>query len=220
MRLHDARDVHRVGLRTKDLPCMNENLSTGPIRFLGRSAREALTKQRGGVFWLYGLSGAGKSTLAAAAEKALNQKGHLTVLLDGDLLRTGLNRGLGFSDDDRRENLRRAAEVARLFCGTGVVVLCSFITPTKAFRSLVRQIVGEDDFHGIYVKADFETCRARDVKGLYAKAEGGGVKQFTGRDSGFEEPEQADLVLDTACEPEAESLAALLAFIEPKLRRE
>lgn len=154
---------------------MNENLSTGPIRFLGRSAREALTKQRGGVFWLYGLSGAGKSTLAAAAEKALNQKGHLTVLLDGDLLRTGLNRGLGFSDDDRRENLRRAAEVARLFCGTGVVVLCSFITPTKAFRSLVRQIVGEDDFHGIYVKADFETCRARDVKGLYAKAEGGEI---------------------------------------------
>ena len=199
---------------------MSDNLSTGPIRFLGRSARESLTGQRGGVFWLYGLSGAGKSTLAAAAEKALHAQGRLTALLDGDLLRTGLNRGLGFSDEDRRENLRRAAEVARLLCHTGVVVLCSFITPTRAFRTLARQIVGEDDFHEIWVKADFETCRARDVKGLYAKAEGGAVKQFTGRDSGFEEPERADLVLDTAAESEADCLVRLMSYIEPRVRCE
>lgn len=176
---------------------MTEHLSTGPIRFLGRTARESLTRQRGTVFWFYGLSGAGKSTLASAVEKALHEKGHLTTLLDGDLLRTGLNRGLGFSDDDRRENLRRAAEVARLFCHTGVITLCSFITPTKAFRSLARQIVGEDDFHEIFVKADFDTCRARDVKGLYAKAARGEIAHFTGKDGTFEPPSNPDLTLDT-----------------------
>lgn len=194
---------------------MTEHLSTGPIRFLGRTARESLTRQRGTVFWFYGLSGAGKSTLASAVEKALHEKGHLTTLLDGDLLRTGLNRGLGFSDDDRRENLRRAAEVARLFCHSGVITLCSFITPTKAFRSLARQIVGEDDFHEIFVKADFETCRARDVKGLYAKAEGGTVKQFTGRDSGFEEPDRADFTIDTTTSSESTCVDQLLAWMLP-----
>jgi len=193
------------------------HLSTGHVKFLGRSAREKQLGQRAGVFWLYGLSGSGKSTLAAALEKALHAEGRVTAILDGDLLRTGLNRGLGFTDDDRRENLRRAAEVARLLVQSGIIAICSFITPTKAFRSLARQIVGEDDFYEIHVHADFEACRERDVKGLYAKAEAGKVKQFTGRDSGFEEPTEPDLCLNTLEESEAESLEKLLAFVRPRL---
>ena len=198
----------------------SSNLSTGHVRFLGRSIREKQMGQRAGVFWLYGLSGSGKSTLAAALEKALHGEGRVTAILDGDLLRTGLNRGLGFSDDDRRENLRRAAEVARLLVQSGIVVIASFITPTKAFRSLARQTIGEDDFHEVYVHADFDTCRQRDVKGLYAKADQGQVKQFTGRDSGFEEPSLPDLLINTLSETESESLEKLLAFVRQRIRLE
>jgi adenylylsulfate kinase len=198
----------------------SSNLSTGHVRFLGRSARESKLGQRAAVFWLYGLSGSGKSTLAAALERALHADGRVTVVLDGDLLRTGLNRGLTFSDDDRRENLRRAAEVARLLVRSGIIAICSLITPTKAFRTLARQTIGEDDFYEIYVHADFETCRRRDVKGLYAKAESGKVKQFTGRDSGFEEPADPDLRLDTVAESEQECLAKLLAFVRSRIAKE
>lgn len=199
---------------------MSENLSAGKVRLLPRSARERLTGQRGLVVWLYGLSGSGKSTLATALERELNAAGRLTTLLDGDLLRTGLNAGLGFCDEDRRENIRRAAEVARIFANTGVVTVCSFITPRKSLRTMARQIVGEDDFIEVFVKASVATCQARDVKGLYAKAEGGQIKQFTGRDSVFEEPEKADLVLDTESVSEADCLAALLALVTPRLKRE
>lgn len=193
------------------------HINAGTHKFLGRSQRERLTGQRGRVVWLYGLSGSGKSTLAVALEHALNAQGRLTTLLDGDLLRTGLNAGLGFSDDDRRENIRRAAEVARLFCRSGVVTLCSFITPKKSLRTLARQIIGEDDFLEVYVKASFETCKERDVKGLYAKAEAGQVKQFTGRDSGFEEPESAELIIQTEDETPEASLEKLLAFVNSKI---
>lgn len=192
-------------------------LSIGNIRTLGRTARERLTGQRSLTIWLYGISGSGKSTLASALERTLHAEGRLTTLLDGDLLRTGLNAGLGFSDDDRRENIRRAAEVARLFNQTGVISVCSFITPRRALRTLARQIVGDDNFFQVYVKASMETCRDRDVKGLYAKAEGGQLKQFTGRDSVFEEPESADLILDTEAMDEAACLEALLAAVRPRI---
>ena len=192
------------------------HLSTGNVRFLPRSARESLLGQRGCVIWLYGLSGSGKSTLATALERALHDEGRLTTLLDGDLLRTGLNRGLGFSDEDRRENLRRAAEVARLMAHAGVITICSFITPTRAFRSMARQIIGEEDFIEVYVKASFETCKQRDVKGLYAKAAQGEVKQFTGRDSGFEESSEADIVLDTEAHTEDECLQMLTNFLSTR----
>lgn len=197
-----------------------ENLSPGKIRLLKRSARERLTKQRGLTVWLYGLSGSGKSTLATALEHALNEEGHLTTLLDGDIMRIGLNAGLGFSDEDRRENIRRAAEVARLFTQTGVVTVCSFITPRKALRALATHIIGEDDIVQVYVKASVETCRARDVKGLYARADEGRIKQFTGRDSVFEEPDSADLILETDTSTEEECLAKLLEFIRPRLALE
>ena len=192
-------------------------LSIGNVKVLGRTARERLTGQRSLTIWLYGLSGSGKSTLATALERALHGEGRLTTLLDGDLLRTGLNAGLGFTDDDRRENVRRAAEVARLFNQTGVIAVCSFITPRRALRTLARQIVGDDNFFQVYIKASMETCRARDVKGLYAKADGGQLKQFTGRDSIFEEPESADLILDTEVMDEVTCLETLFAAVRPRI---
>ena len=184
---------------------------------LGRSAKERLLGQRSCVVWLYGISGSGKSTLANLLERHLHEQGKLTKLLDGDNVRTGLNSGLGFSDDDRRENIRRVGEVARLFVSAGVITICSFITPAKSLRSLARQIIGEDDFLEVYVKCSFEKCAERDVKGLYAKARDGGVKHFTGKDSAFEEPDEADLIIDTEAEPEAESLARLIALVESRI---
>ena len=192
-------------------------LSIGNLKILGRSARERLTRQRSLTVWLYGLSGSGKSTLATALERTLHTEGRLTTLLDGDLLRTGLNAGLGFTDDDRRENVRRAAEVARLFNQTGVIAVCSFITPRRALRTLARQIIGDDDILQVYVKASMETCRARDVKGLYAKADGGQLKQFTGRDSIFEEPDSADIILDTETVDEATCLETLLTAVRARI---
>jgi adenylylsulfate kinase len=186
-------------------------------RMLPRDAKERLLGQRGLVVWLYGLSGSGKSTLAHLLEGALHAEGRFTVVLDGDNVRTGLNNNLGFSDDDRRENIRRVAEVAKLFAGAGVVTIASFITPRNELRALARGLVGDADLLEVYVKASFETCAERDVKGLYAKAQAGEVRQFTGRDSAFEEPDRADLILDTEAETEAQSLAILKAAVAARI---
>lgn len=194
-----------------------DNIHPEFSRILGRSAKERLLGQHSCVVWLYGISGSGKSTLANRLERHLHASGRLTKLLDGDNVRTGLNSGLGFSDDDRRENIRRVAEVARLFAQAGVITLCSFITPAKSLRSMARQIIGEEDFLEVYVKCSFEKCAERDVKGLYAKASAGGVKHFTGKDSAFEEPDVADLVIDTEGESEEQSLAKLVALVEPHI---
>ena len=157
-------------------------------RVVSRAEKERRLNQRARVIWLFGLSGAGKSTLAIGLERALLADGFTTHLLDGDNVRSGLNRGLGFSDEDRTENLRRVAEVAKLFVEAGVVVVASFITPLARQRALVREIVGPADCLPVWVDASFETCARRDPKGLYAKAASGAVTQFTGRDSGFEAP--------------------------------
>ena len=180
-------------------------------RFLDRAAKEKLLGQRGTVLWLFGLSGSGKSTIADEAERILHAEGRMTVILDGDNLRTGLNKNLGFSDDDRTENVRRVAETAKLLAGQGVIVFVSVITPLRSHRAMARDIIGAD-FHEIYVKADFATCAARDPKGLYAKAERGDVRQFTGRDSGFEEPGDAALVLDTGTRSVEQCAADLLGY--------
>jgi len=186
-------------------------------RVLGRAEKEARLQQRGRVIWLYGLSGSGKSTLAIALERRLHAEGVATHLLDGDNVRTGLNRDLGFSDADRSENIRRIAEVAKLFVQAGVVVICAFITPQKAHRQLARTIIGADDFSEIYVAASFETCAKRDPKGLYAKAGTGAVKQFTGRDSSFETPTDGDgaLIIDTEAETPDASLIRLHGIVSP-----
>ena len=168
-------------------------------RLVPREAKEQRLGQRGRVLWFLGLSGSGKSTLAAAVERQLHQAGHLTVVLDGDNIRTGLNSDLDFGDAARAENIRRVAEVARLFANNGLITLVSFITPRQALRDQARKIIGDEDFYSIYVKASFATCAQRDPKGLYARAAQGEVKQFTGKDSGFEEPGdgEVDLIVDT-----------------------
>ena len=187
------------------------NLHPETRRFLDRAAKEKLLGQRGIVLWLYGLSGSGKSTIANEAERALHSDGRLTVILDGDNLRTGLNSNLGFSDDDRTENVRRVAETAKLLAGQGMIVFVSVITPMRRHRSMAGEIIGPD-FHEVYIKADFETCAGRDPKGLYAKAREGKIGQFTGRDSGFEEPGEAALVLDTRARSIAQCASDLLGY--------
>jgi adenylylsulfate kinase len=196
---------------------MTENLHPITDRLLKRSDRESITRQRSKVIWMCGLSGSGKSTLATALEKRLYAEGKLVYVLDGDNIRTGLNSGLGFSDEDRSENIRRIAEVSKLFADAGLVAINSFITPNASLRAMAREIIGKDDLIAIYVKASFETCMKRDVKGLYAKAEKGLVPQFTGKDSGFEEPEDSDLVIDTEAQSVEQSLDALFDFVFPQL---
>lgn len=197
---------------------MSTNLHTTFDRMLPREAKEALLGQRGLVVWLYGLSGSGKSTLALMLERKLHEEGLFTKVLDGDNVRSGLNRNLGFSDEDRMENIRRVAEVAKLFADTGVITIASFITPRNDLRAEARAIVGDADLIEVYVKASFETCARRDVKGLYAKAGAGQVANFTGKDSAFEEPDRADLLIDTETESEGESLAKLYDAVSGRVR--
>ena len=186
-------------------------------RMLDRGAKEAQLKQRGHVFWFYGLSGSGKSTLANALERKLAERGYVTKILDGDNIRSGLNADLGFSDADRGENIRRIAEVARLFLDSGIIVITSFITPKRELRAKARQIVGPDDCTPVHIEASFETCAERDVKGLYAKAAAGGVKNFTGKDSSFEAPEQgdSDWTISTDKQSEEDSLKQILEKVLP-----
>ncbi len=195
---------------------MTDNLHPISDRLLQRQEREFLTRQSSKVIWLYGLSGSGKSTLATALERKLFQENHIVYVLDGDNIRTGLNKGLGFSDEDRKENIRRIAEVSRLFMDAGVVAINSFITPTEELRRLAREVIG-DDLIQVYVKASFETCMKRDVKGLYAKAADGKVANFTGKDSSFEEPESPDIIIDTESQTEEESLDTLWSFVAPRV---
>ena len=197
-----------------------ENIHPTFGQLLGRAAKEEMLNQRGLVVWLYGLSGSGKSTLATALERRLHEEGVFTQVLDGDNIRTGLNNNLGFSDEDRSENIRRIAEVAKLFATAGVVTITSFICPRNELRALAREIVGQADFLEVYVECSFETCEQRDVKGLYAKAKAGQVQNFTGRDSSFEAPEPrdaADLILNTDNQAEGESLEQLYHAVRPRV---
>lgn len=166
-------------------------------KILSRSHKEKLLKQKSIVVWMVGLSGSGKSTLAKALEQDLYEKGHLSQLLDGDNLRTGINNNLGFSESDRLENIRRSAETAKLFLNCGIVTICSFISPTEEIRKMAREIIGAEDFFEVYVNAPFEVCEQRDVKGLYKKARKGEIKNFTGLDAPFEAPLHPGLELKT-----------------------
>ena len=194
------------------------SIRPAPHAAISRADKETRLRQRGRMIWLYGLSGSGKSTLAAGLERRLHGEGFATQLLDGDLVRAGLNRDLGFSDADRAENIRRVAEVGRLFVQAGIVVIAAFITPTRALRALAREIVGAEDFTEIYVEASWDACQRRDVKGLYARAGRGEVPRFTGKDSPFEPPERADLVVNTERESADQSLERIHALVRPRLR--
>lgn len=175
-------------------------------------------QQRGCVLWMTGLSGSGKSTLAKGLENKLYEQGILTKLLDGDNLRTGLNKDLGFSEEDRTENIRRVAETARLFAETGVVTICSFVSPTIAIRTQAREIIGEDSFLEIFINASFDTCAKRDVKGLYAKALKGEIKNFTGLDAPFEPSKNPFIEIKTDELDEKESVDVLFDKIIDKVK--
>jgi adenylyl-sulfate kinase len=184
---------------------------------ISRSQRINSMHQKPFVMWFTGLSGSGKSTLASALEKQLIEKGFRPYLLDGDVIRSGLNKDLGFSKEDRHENIRRIGEVCRLMCDAGLIVITAFISPFRAERDFVRSLLPETDFGEIFVDAPLETCESRDVKGLYEKARKGVIPEFTGISSPYEKPLHPELVLHTDREKEEESLKKLLDYILPKI---
>ncbi|MGE5404381.1 MAG: adenylyl-sulfate kinase [Candidatus Saccharibacteria bacterium] len=195
---------------------MTQQKSTNIVWHSGevkREDREALLGQKGVVLWFTGLSGSGKSTIARAVEKALFERSHLAYVLDGDNIRFGLNKNLGFSPEDRAENIRRIGEVAKLFSDAGVLTLTAFISPYQADRNLVRELLKDGEFIEIYVKCPLEECEKRDVKGLYQKARAGEIKEFTGISAPYEEPEAPEITLETAAETIEESVDKVLYYL-------
>ncbi len=181
-----------------------------------RADRERMLGQRGATVWFTGLSGSGKSTVAVAAEAELVKRGRLAYVLDGDNVRHGLNKNLGFSPEDRTENIRRIGEVAKLFTDAGVLVFTSFISPYRADRDAARELFDEGDFLEVYIEADVETCEERDPKGLYKKARAGEIPEFTGISAPYEEPENPELVVPTGRQTVQESVDQVIAHLEAK----
>ena len=182
-------------------------------RIIGRDEKEQILNQKARVIWMTGLSGSGKTTIAIGLEKALQKRGFLTQILDGDNIRTGINKNLGFSDEDRTENIRRIAEVSKLFVNCGIITINCFVSPTLSIREQAKEIIGDADFREIYVNASYEECEKRDVKGLYKKARNGEIKNFTGLDAPFEAPENAFLEIETADMSIEESVNCLVKAI-------
>ncbi len=182
-------------------------------RIIGRDEKEQFLNQRARVIWMTGLSGSGKTTIAIGLEKELQKRGFLTQILDGDNIRTGINKNLGFSDEDRTENIRRIAEVSKLFINCGIITINCFVSPTLSIREQAKEIIGDSDFREIYVNASYEECEKRDVKGLYKKARNGEIKNFTGLDAPFEAPENAFLEIKTADMSVEESVNCLVKAI-------
>lgn len=180
-----------------------------------RQDRERTNGHQSVVLWYTGLSGSGKSTLAHAVENALVARGCRTYVLDGDNIRHGLNKDLGFSPQDREENIRRIGEVSKLFCDAGVITATAFISPYRADRDKARQING-DSFIEVYVKCNLDVCEERDPKGLYKKARAGEIKEFTGISAPYEEPESAELIIDTSSETLQQSADRVLAYLEER----
>lgn len=188
-------------------------------RMMGREDKETLLKQRSVMVWFTGLSGSGKSTIAIALERELHQRGLLCRILDGDNIRSGINNNLGFSAEDRVENIRRIAEVSKLFIDTGVITIAAFISPNNELREMASSIIGKENFLEIYVNTPIEECERRDVKGLYAKARKGEIKDFTGVSAPFEAPEHPALSLDTSVLSLEESVNKLLKLILPEVKK-
>jgi adenylylsulfate kinase len=186
-------------------------------KIINREEKEKLLKQRAKVIWFTGLSGAGKTTLARHLEERLFERNFMVQILDGDNIRSGINSNLTFSEEDREENIRRIAEVSKLFLNCGIVTINSFISPTERMRQLAIDIIGLDDFIEVYVNAPLEVCEQRDVKGLYAKARRGEIKDFTGIGSPFEYPEGLDLEIRTDLLSIEESVDKLMEFVLPKI---
>ena len=184
-------------------------------RVVQRAAKEQLLKQKSKVLWFTGLSGSGKSTIAVGLEKELYKQGYLTQILDGDNIRTGINRNLGFSDEDRKENIRRIAEVSKLFIDCGIITINSFVSPTIAIRNQARELIGNENFIEIYVNAPLDLCEKRDVKGLYKKARRGEIQDFTGINAPFEAPKNPFIEINTAKLDIEQSINKVLENILP-----
>ena len=183
-------------------------------QMISREFRENKLGQRSKVIWLTGLSGSGKSTIGLALEKRLFQENFVAQLLDGDNIRSGINKNLGFSEEDRRENIRRIAEIAKLYLSSGIITINSFISPTAETRNIAKEIVGDADFLEIYINAPMATCESRDVKGLYKKARAGEIQGFTGVNQAYEEPENPALELRTDVLSVDEAVDILFTFLK------
>lgn len=198
---------------------MKENNNIYPVfhRILKREDKERLLKQRAKVIWMTGLSGAGKTTLAKALDEALYNRGILSQILDGDNIRSGINNNLNFTETDRTENIRRIAEVSKLFLNCGIISINSFISPTEDIRHMAMDIIGRENMIEVFVNAPLNVCESRDVKGLYARARKGEIKNFTGIDSPFEKPMDADVEIRTDLMTVEESTEKLMDFILPRI---
>lgn len=199
---------------------MAENIYPIYDRMMTRQDKESLLGQRGIMIWFTGLSGSGKSTVAMGVERELHAQGILCRILDGDNVRAGINNNLGFSAEDRIENIRRIAEIGKLFVQTGVVTLACFVSPTNDIRQMARAIVGEEDFLEVYISTPIEECERRDVKGLYARARKGEVKNFTGISAPFEAPVSPDIAIDTSKIPLEESVRTLTELIIKRVKQQ
>ena len=194
-----------------------ENIFTIFDDMLQREDKESLLKQKSKVIWMTGLSGSGKTTVAKGVERYLHNNGILNQLLDGDNIRVGISNNLTFSSEDRAENIRRIAEVSKLFLNCGIVTLNCFVSPTIEIRNIAKEIIGVENFIEVYINASVETCEERDVKGLYAKARAGHIKGFTGIDSPYETPENPNLIVNTEIESVDESVEKIFIAIKNKI---
>ncbi len=192
---------------------MTDNIYPVFDRIYDRKVKQEILRQSAKVIWFTGLSGSGKTTLASNLEKELFFRRFFCQVLDGDNIRVGINNNLGFSADDRLENIRRIAEVSKLLINTGMITICSFISPTDEIRELAKSIIGEDDFIEIFLNPPLEVCEDRDPKGLYKKARAGIIKDFTGISSPFEAPKHPDLEIDTSVTPIKDSVDQIFNII-------
>jgi len=195
-----------------------ENIWTDFNSFIRRNRSRFLVRQNPKAIWLTGLSSAGKTTIALALEKEIQKKGYFIKVFDGDIMRTGINKDLTYSLEDRKENIRRIAEITKIFLDTGLIIICSFISPTDEIREMAKSIIGEKDFIEVYVNCPLSVCEERDVKGLYQKARKGLIKNFTGIDSVYETPKNPNIELKTDVWTEKQTVKYLLEKIIPKIK--
>ncbi len=195
-----------------------ENIFPDFTRSISRAEKENRLGQKGLVIWLTGLSGSGKTTLALALEKELFSQGKFAMILDGDNIRSGINNNLGFTADDRKENIRRIAEVSKLFATAGIITIAAFISPTVEIRQMARGIIGEKDYFEVYINTPIEVCEERDVKGLYEKARKGEISDFTGISSPYDDPLNPDIIINTDGKPVDECIGKIIDQMQDRIK--
>ena len=197
---------------------LSENIFPVFNKIISKEKKEKLLNQKGKVVWLTGLSGSGKTTIALQLEKELFKLGFVVQILDGDNIRAGINNNLSFSENDRNENIRRIAEVSKLFLNCGIITINCFVSPTIIMRQSAKKIIGKENYYEIFINADLETCEKRDVKGLYKKARNGEIKNFTGIDSQYEKPNNSSLEVNTSELSIDQSIEIILKNVLPQLK--